>query len=197
MDGAIQEATLAPVPFWFLRHGETDWNAQGISQGNVDIPLNATGLAQARSAAELLLNRGIASIVSSPLSRARVTADIVGEALSLPVAIDNGLREVAFGVQEGQKMTEWFADWLNGSFTPQGGETFAALRRRAVDAVNRATTQPPAVLVVAHGALFRSLRAAMGMQPDARTRNAVPILCTPPPPGGTVWERHELPAPAG
>ena len=48
----FQEATLARIPFWFLRHGETDWNAQGISQGNVDIPLNATGLAQARSAAE-------------------------------------------------------------------------------------------------------------------------------------------------
>jgi len=193
MDGALQEATLAPIPFWFLRHGETDWNAQGISQGNVDIPLNATGLAQARSAAELLLNRGIASIVSSPLSRARVTADIIAEALGLPVAMDDGLREVAFGVQEGQKMTEWFTDWVKGSFTPQGGETFAALRRRAVGAINRATTQPPAVLVVAHGALFRSLRAAMGMEPNVRTRNAVPILCAPPPPGGTVWSRYEPP----
>jgi len=71
--GAFQEDTLTPIPFWFLRHGETDWNAQGISQGNVDIPLNATGIAQARAAAERLRNRGIATIVASPLSRARVT----------------------------------------------------------------------------------------------------------------------------
>ena len=35
---------LSATPFWFLRHGETDWNAQGLSQGNIDIPLNATGL---------------------------------------------------------------------------------------------------------------------------------------------------------
>jgi hypothetical protein len=133
MDGAFQEATLARISFWFLRHGETDWNAQGISQGNVDIPLNATGLAQARSAAAKLRNRGIASIVASPLSRARVTAEITGEALGLPVAIDSNLREVAFGVQEGQAMSGWFADWVVGRFTPEGAETFAALRRTRGD----------------------------------------------------------------
>ncbi len=60
--------------FWFLRHGETDWNAQGLSQGSIDIPLNATGIAQAAAAAQTLRDRGIASIVSSPLSRARDTA---------------------------------------------------------------------------------------------------------------------------
>ena len=180
MDGAFQEATLARIPFWFLRHGETDWNAQGISQGNVDIPLNATGLAQARSAAAKLRNRGIATIVASPLSRARVTAEIAGEALGLPVAIDPDLREVSFGVQEGQAMSGWFADWVAGRFTPEGAETFPALRRRAVAAINRATALPPAVLVVAHGALFRALRAAMGIEPNIRTQNAVPIFCEPP-----------------
>jgi broad specificity phosphatase PhoE len=185
--GAFQEATLAPIPFWFLRHGETDWNAQGISQGNVDIPLNATGVAQARAAADKLRDRGIASIVASPLSRARVTAEFVGAALELPVAFDPDLREVAFGVKEGQAMSGWFADWVSGAFTPEGAETFVALRRRAVAAVNRATVQPPAVLVVSHGALFRSLRAAMGIEPNMRTQNAVPIWCEPPRPGEAAW----------
>jgi len=179
MDGALQEATLAPIPFWFLRHGETDWNARGISQGNVDIPLNATGLAQARSAASKLRNRGIASIVASPLARARVTAEIAGETLGLPVAVDRDLREVAFGVQEGQAMSGWFADWVAGRFTPDGAEDFSTLRRRAVAATNRAIALPPAVLVVAHGALFRALRAAMGIEPNVRTQNAVPIFCEP------------------
>ena len=187
MDGALQQATLARIPFWYLRHGETDWNAQGISQGNVDIPLNPTGLAQARSAAQKLRNRGIASIVASPLSRARVTAEMVGEALGLPVTRDEGLREVAFGVQEGQPMSGWFADWMAGGFTPEGAETFAALRSRAVAAINRATALPPVVLVVAHGALFRALRSAMGIDPHARTRNAVPIFCEPPAADGTAW----------
>ena len=122
MHGAFQEAaTLSPIAFWFLRHGETDWNAQGISQGNVDIPLNAVGVAQARAAADKLRNRGIATIVASPLSRARVTAEFVGEALGLPVALDPDLREVSFGVQEGQGMSGWFADWVSGAFTPGRG----------------------------------------------------------------------------
>ena len=172
-------AALTRVAFWFLRHGETDWNAQGISQGNVDIPLNAVGLAQARSAAALLRNRGIVTIVASSLSRARVTAEIVGETLALPVRIDAGLREVAFGVQEGQKMTDWFADWIAGRLTPEGAETFAALRTRAVAAVDRALALPPVVLVVAHGAMFRSLRSAMELEINVRTQNAMPLFCEP------------------
>jgi probable phosphoglycerate mutase len=187
VDGAFREVALEPIPFWFLRHGETDWNAQGISQGNVDIPLNATGIAQARTAEQRLRNRGIATIVSSPLSRARVTAAFVGETLELPIEIDPDLREVAFGVHEGQRMSGWFADWVAGAATPEGAESFAALRRRAVAAVNRATAQPPAVLVVAHGALFRSLRSAMGIEPNMRTQNAVPIFCEPPSTGGPSW----------
>jgi broad specificity phosphatase PhoE len=187
MDGAFHEVALAPIPFWYLRHGETDWNAQGLSQGNIDIPLNATGLAQARSAAQKLRNRGIASIVASPLSRARVTAELVGEALGLPVTLDRDLREVAFGVQEGQGMSGWFADWVASRFTPEGAETFVALRHRAVTAINRASALPPAVLVVAHGALFRAIRAAMGIEPNVRTQNAMPIFCDPPSAGRTEW----------
>lgn len=178
---------LPAISFWYLRHGETDWNAQGLSQGNVDIPLNPTGLAQARAAAGLLKGRGIASIVSSPLSRARVTAEIVAEALGLPVAIDNDLREVSFGVQEGQTMGDWFPDWVAGRFTPEGAESFPALRNRARSAITRALGLPPVALVVAHGALFRALRAEMGVEPNVRTRNAVPIWCEPPRAGETAW----------
>ena len=175
---------LTNVPFWYLRHGETDWNARNLSQGNVDVPLNQNGLAQARSAAELLKGRGIATIVASPLGRARVTAEIAGEELGLPVSIEEGLREVAFGVQEGQPMTDWFQRWIDGEFTPEGAETFAGLRDRAVGAINRAVTNPAPVLVVSHGAVFRAVRSAMGLVPNVRTRNAVPFLCTP----GTPWD---------
>ena len=178
---------LHPVAFWFLRHGETDWNAQDLSQGNVDIPLNETGLAQARSASLLLRGRGIRAIISSPLSRARITAEIAGAELGLPVQFDEGLREVAFGVQEGKPMSEWFSHWVDGELTPEGAESFADLSIRAVAAINRCTSRPPTILVVAHGALFRALRGVMGHEPNVRTRNAVPVWCEPPETGSTIW----------
>ncbi len=183
----MSDPSLSPVAFWYLRHGETDWNARNLSQGNVDIPLNPTGIAQAREAAVALRGRGIAAILSSPLARARVTAEIVAEAIGLPVTILPELREVAFGVQEGQSMGAWFTAWMEDGFTPEGAESFAALRARAVVAVNTATGHPPPVLVVAHGALFRALRTAMGLEAQARTRNGVPFFCAPPNDPGAAW----------
>ena len=181
--------TLNPVPFWFLRHGETDWNAEGRSQGRTDIALNSVGLAQARRAARTLAGiGGIATIVASPLVRARVTAEIAAEALGLPVAFDEGLQEVNFGEQEGLPMGDWYDDWIAGTYTPAGAETFSGLLARAVAAVNRATALPAPVLVVAHGALFRALRLAFGHEPNVRTPNALPIHCAPPAGGVGMWE---------
>ncbi len=170
--------------FWFLRHGETDWNAQGLSQGNVDIPLNANGLAQAARAADMLRGRGIMTIVASPLSRAHDTARIAATPLGLEVELDEGLREVSFGSHEGQPMSDWFNDWVAGHFTPPDAEPFMDLRTRAVAAVNRALAKPAPVLVVAHGALFRALRAEMGLEPNVRTANAMPFFCEP---GAPEW----------
>ena len=184
MDATVPVSGLTWTAFWYLRHGETDWNARGLSQGNVDIPLNANGVAQAHRAAVLLRRRGIARIVVSPLSRALETARVVAAAIGLAdVTVDEGLREAAFGVQEGQAMAPWFGEWVAGTFTPPGGESFAALRVRAAAAVNRALTRPGPVLVVAHGALFRALRAEMGLVVNVRTPNATPLFCEP----GMPW----------
>ena len=177
-------SALVPQAFWFLRHGETDWNAKNLSQGAVDIPLNETGLAQARVAAGKLRNRGITTILCSDLSRAKVTAEIVSEQLGLPVQVDPALREVSFGVQEGQPMSEWFSEWVAGTITPDGAESFRALRVRASGAINRALALPAPVLVVAHGAFFRAIRAEMGLEPNFRTPNATPLFCEP---GRPVW----------
>ena len=171
---------LTRQAFWFLRHGETDWNAQNLAQGRVDIPLNATGRAQADAAAARLHGRGIRSIVASPLSRARDTALTAAAVIGAEVTYDPELQEVSFGDHEGQPMlTQWFDDWVAEKYTPPGAESFAELRDRAVRAVNRCLLQEAPVLVVAHGALFRALRSAMGLEPNIRTANGIPIFCEP------------------
>ena len=179
--------TLREQAFWFLRHGETDWNAKLLSQGSVDIPLNAHGIEQAVAAAQLLPGRGITTIVASPLGRAQVTAQHASSALGLPFATDPDLRETSFGVREGEPMAEWFTEWVEERATPEGATPFADLRARAVGAVNRALDNPPFVLIVAHGAFFRALRSAMGLEPNVRLPNAIPILCSPPGPDGGPW----------
>ncbi len=170
---------LNPIPFMFLRHGETDWNAQGLSQGQTDTPLNHVGLAQAERAARTLATVPIATIVASPLERARVTAEAVAHVLRLPVAFDPELMEVNFGVQEGQPMGDWYDGWIAGDFTPDGAEPFATLRARTVRAINRATALPGPVLVVAHGALWRAFRYEAGLHANVRTPNALPMQVEP------------------
>jgi len=194
---------LSPVPFWYLRHGETDWNARGLSQGRSDIPLNENGLAQARRAGAVLAAGAdrfapIARIVSSPLIRARRTAEIAAGAMEaaghrpLPVAIDPDLQEVCFGVQEGQPMGDWYDSWIAGDYTPEGAEVFADLMARAASAVNRATAGEGTVLIVCHGAMFRALRAVMRLAPNVRLPNAVPLWLDPDERPDAPWRLTEM-----
>jgi broad specificity phosphatase PhoE len=176
---------LPPVAFWFLRHGQTDYNAAGLSQGALDIALNETGRAQARAAAPLLVGLGIVEIVSSPMRRTTETTDIVNEALGLPVHFEPDLREVVFGGMEGKPLMPWFPEWMEGRSTPDGAESFADLRDRAGRAMARTLARPGPVLVVAHGGMFRALRDLMGLPKEGLTQNAVPIHCQP---AGTGWD---------
>ena len=84
-------------------------------------------------------------------------------------------------------MGDWYDDWIAGAYLPDGAEPFHVLLARAVAAVNRALERPAPVLVVAHGALFRSLRLAFGLEPNIRTPNALPVRCEPPVEGSDAW----------
>jgi len=98
---------LTRQTFWFLRHGQTDWNRVGRCQGRRDVPLSAEGEAEAHAAIRHLKDRGINGICSSPLKRARHTADIIGKALELPVADVPGLEEMDVGPYEGIVDYSW------------------------------------------------------------------------------------------
>jgi broad specificity phosphatase PhoE len=80
-----------------VRHGETDWNAEGRLQGHTDTPLNELGRRQALTLADELAGDGIEAVYSSDLARARETAEIVAERLRLAVVLDPDLREKDWG----------------------------------------------------------------------------------------------------
>ena len=106
----------APV-IYYIRHGETSWNAEGRLQGTQDIPLNDLGRRQAAHAgrvlADLLTRDGLEMsalpFVASPLGRARTTMELVRGALKLSpdeYALDDRLREIGYGVWEGSTLAE-------------------------------------------------------------------------------------------
>ena len=92
--------TGATTRLCIVRHGETAWNAEHRVQGQLDVPLNAIGLAQAQAASKVLGREAFDVIYSSDLSRARQTAQPAAERLGKPVLLDNGLRERHYGIFE-------------------------------------------------------------------------------------------------
>jgi broad specificity phosphatase PhoE len=139
-----------------VRHGETDWNAEGKLQGHTDRPLNDYGRRQAQALADRLASEDIDAVYASDLSRARETAEIVGSKLGLPVVVDPDLREKNWGNWEGLTSDER----LHIEFE---GETSEAHRDRTLSAVQRIVERHPGerVVVVTHGGSLRRIQAAV------------------------------------
>ncbi|QOZ67250.1 histidine phosphatase family protein [Bradyrhizobium arachidis] len=171
-----------PVPtIYFLRHGETEWNALGRLQGTKDVPLNARGRGQAVHAAGVLANllerdgkdRAALPYVSSPLGRARQTMELARAKLKLPPAdysLDDRLREIGYGSWEGLTLAESeaadpevYARRLADKWTvaPSGGETYAAVQLRMLDWYESILDD---TVAVAHGGTCRALMVALGLE---------------------------------
>lgn len=185
---------LPLISFFYLRHGETDWNRAGRMQGWTDVPLNATGLAQARAAAALVRGLGIRTICASPLARARETARIVAEAIECRIELIDDLRECGFGAREGDLMGPWFEAWQAGRGTPEGGEPYREFLARAMRGICRALEAEGPVLIVAHGAVYWAIRDHARFDPSMRIGNCQPIRHDPPGPERAGWAHSLLSA---
>jgi len=139
-----------------VRHGETDWNAEGKLQGHTDRPLNDYGRRQAQALAERIAGESIDAVYASDLSRARETAEILAEKFGLTVVVDPDLREKNWGNWEGLTSDER----LHIEFE---GETSQAHRDRTLSAVQRIVDRHPGerIVVVTHGGSLRRLQAAV------------------------------------
>lgn len=164
---------------YYIRHGETAWNAEGRVQGSRDIPLNERGIGQASAAGailgDLLKKNGRPPLqfdyVSSPLGRARHTMHLLRVALGLPedgYRVEDRLREIAYGNWEGMTFAEMaahdpahYALRLKDKLTTAApaGESYAQVADRlsAWHAALAADT-----VVVAHGGTMRALMVMLG-----------------------------------
>jgi len=170
----------APV-IYYIRHGETAWNAAGRLQGVQDVPLNDLGRKQAAHAGNILADlfardgrdKSSLPFVASPLGRARSTMELVRSELKLPAAgyaLDDRLREIGYGQWEGSTLAEMevrdpdlFARRQTEKWTvsPPGGESYVQVQARMQDwyASVRSDT-----VAVAHGGTARALMVALGLE---------------------------------
>ena len=170
-----------PTTTLLLRHGETPLSAEKRFAGIGEIPLTDGGVMQARAAAKALAGRSIDAIVSSPLGRARQTAQEVADVLSLPIRTEDGLRETDFGDWEGYSFAEVRERWpgeLNAwladpSMAPPHGESFTAVARRVQTARDKLLVRfrQQTILVVSHVTPIKMLvRSALDAPPSSLYR---------------------------
>ena len=170
----------APV-IYYIRHGETSWNAEGRLQGAQDIPLNDLGRRQAAKAGNILVDlfaqdgreQSSLAFVASPLIRARFTMELVRAELKLPpsgYALDDRLREIGYGQWEGSTLPEarvadpeLFARRQTGKWTvsPPGGESYVEVEARMQDWYGSLRGD---TVAVAHGGTARALMVALGIE---------------------------------
>jgi phosphoserine phosphatase len=154
------------------RHGETLWNAEGRYQGQIDIPLSENGEQQARLLGERLAEIEITKAVASPLSRAKLTAQLaLGQTRAAMLRFDDGLKEIAHGDWEGllaseihqrdpQRLLAWREQPESVLMPGEGGESLQLVFDRAWPAFARACeglNTDDTLLVVAHDAVNRVL----------------------------------------
>lgn len=158
---------------WFVRHGETAWNAKGLLQGHNDIPLNETGIAQAQQLNELLSPIHFAAVFSSDLSRAQKTAELAIHPREIPHIINPTLRERYMGPFEGKSVHDMDAtyrahspitahlpkeEYLSYKHHPEVeslAEVFQRVQKFLTDSITPYLGS--SILVVAHGGVIRSI----------------------------------------
>jgi len=153
------------VTFAFIRHGQTEWNRELRLQGSSDIPLNDTGREQARAAIGVLSGTRWDAVVSSPLSRARETAQIIADGLGIALGESyDELVERHYGDGEGATAEDIEARWPQHDYP--GLESLDSVVARGIAALDRIADDygEASVVIVCHGTIIRYTLGALAGQ---------------------------------
>ena len=178
--------TIPLKSFYFIRHGETDWNKRGIIMGSKDIELNSHGISQAEQAKYCFEGEDIGAIYSSSEKRASHTANILNETLGLPITYTDLLMERGWGVSEGDHVDLFKhifvreVDSIEDHELPQNAETWSHFRSRIITILTEIlenVNKPP--LIVAHGGIFLGISTILDYR-EMRAKNCQPYLFRAP-----------------
>ena len=162
----------APSAFYFLRHGKTQANLDGLMCGGAwDLPLCHEGIQQVAALAALSPRWAPlpASVFSSPLLRARATAEMVARQLNLSLTIIEGLREWDMGEWDRLPFEKVREAFLGGA-DPKNGETRAEFYKRIRAALAKCVSENEPPLIVSHGGVGLAIQEALGI-PRVRMEN--------------------------
>lgn len=155
-----------PVTYAFIRHGQTNWNRDGLFQGSSDIPLNDKGREQALDAASILRGMQWHAVVSSGLQRARETAQIIADTLGVTLGpAYPELAERDYGPLEGTLSADAIEKWPSREYP--GAESLASVVERGRAGLARIAGDYPDqdVVIVCHGTIIRYTLAALAGRP--------------------------------
>ena len=187
-------ALILRRPFYFMRHGEADWNVERLCIGQLDRPLTSRGRNQAEGARRHCAELPISVVFHSPLSRAAETAARAMHGRELSMNVEDGLIEACLGVKQGAReddlADQFIRGWIRGERIDQA-ESYSGFQLRVCAAVNRclaASGSSGAPLLVAHAGVYHALRDAMGA-PVGRVLHCVPYFHRP---DGDEWHTEAL-----
>lgn len=141
----------------FIRHGETDWNTAGKLQGRTDVPLNHTGVKQAEACSEFLNHSEWDLIITSPLARAKKTAEIIQQQLTIPLIEMEAFIEISFGDAEGLSTEEHTVLYPDRLYPNK--EQAHVVTDRFLNGINSVIEQykDQKILIVSHGAFIKAV----------------------------------------
>lgn len=171
---------IPKIPFYFVRHGETDWNLQHKIMGQTDIDLNQTGVDQAYSAAYELLNIEVSKVFSSPLKRAYRTGQLIAEICELEQEVLDEFKERAWGEAEGLD-NGGAISFLSDVNLPKNAENYKDFENRIIKGVKgMLLSQDTYPVMVAHGGVFKVLAKVLCGILEISCPNGQIFFFTPP-----------------
>jgi len=185
--------SIPNIPFYFARHGETDWNKKNRVMGQIDVQLNTLGRKQANVLAEKLANINISHIFSSPLKRAVETSEIIAETTNAPITAIEEFKNAYAGIMEGQDKGngKWLEDWRMKNDAIEDAEHWSEFVSRVSIGLSKALikgSNNKPILIVGHGPTFWALLHILNAQTNIKkAKNCGVYFFSPPDSNSNQW----------